>query len=80
MDKFILEETTIKEIHRAFIEGTLTSTELVEMYLKRIEKLDGKVNSVILINPKCKDEARKIDSDIKNDGITKKTSRNPYNS
>ncbi|AQQ54085.1 amidase family protein [Planococcus lenghuensis] len=51
---FELEETTISEIQEAFKNNQLTSVELVQAYLDRIDKFDKngpKINSVLTINP-----------------------------
>ncbi|WP_088007129.1 amidase family protein [Indiicoccus explosivorum] len=62
---FTAEEATIDSIQQAFKEGTLTSVELVGMYLDRIERLDRngpKINSVLSINPDALAVAAELDS------------------
>jgi amidase len=44
---FVLEESTIESIHRAFAGGALTSRGLVELYLLRIASLDPVLHAVI---------------------------------
>jgi amidase len=61
---FRLEEATISDINRAFDAGALTSQELVQLYLNRIEAYDNKgpsLNSVITINPDALEVAAALD-------------------
>ncbi|BFT31929.1 amidase [Alteromonas sp. D210916BOD_24] len=46
----------------AIQNGELTAAELVAGYLARIEHLDGKVNSVLALNPNALTEAKAIDA------------------
>lgn len=58
------EEITIAEIQAAMESGDLTSRELVDFYLQRIEELDQSgptVNSVLAINPQARQIARNRD-------------------
>jgi len=41
MGSFHLQEATIADIHRAILAKELTATELVGLYLKRIEAYNG---------------------------------------
>ncbi|MEL6463113.1 MAG: hypothetical protein AAFQ91_33680, partial [Cyanobacteria bacterium J06621_15] len=53
---FPVEEATIAEINQAFDDGTLTSEELVKLYLNRIDAFDkqgASINSIITINPEA---------------------------
>lgn len=61
---FITEEATIESIHRAYLSGSLTATELVSQYLLRIEKFDSStgLNSIVVINPEALDDAARLDS------------------
>lgn len=66
MDKkaFKVEETTINEIQQAYEQGELTSVELVQSYLERIEKFDKNgpmINSVLSINPDALKIAAELD-------------------
>src|ERR1700730_12485973 len=51
---FRLMETSISDIHRAMLAGTLTCHNLVQQYLDRIQAYDKQgpaVNSMLYINP-----------------------------
>lgn len=66
---FHLEECTINDIKNAFQNKTLTSEELVMMYLQRIALIDQgevKYNSVLEVNPDCLFEASLKDKERKN--------------
>src|SRR5437660_3996050 len=70
---FRLEETAIDAVHDAYKAGRLTSHQLVELYLKRIDAYDKKgpaINSVITINPKALEEADRLDAAFKRSGLT----------
>jgi amidase len=59
-----LEEVTIAELQRRMARRQLTSEELVEAYLDRIEAIDRrgpKLNSVIEVNPDAERIARALD-------------------
>lgn len=59
-----LESATIIDLNQAFDAGTLTSVDLVEMYLKRIEAYDQKgpsLNSVIEVHPDVMEIAASLD-------------------
>ncbi|MBD1932611.1 amidase [Trichocoleus sp. FACHB-69] len=61
---FQLEEATISSINRAFDAGALTSQELVQLYLNRVEAYDDKgpsLNSIITINPNALEAAVALD-------------------
>lgn len=61
---FDLMETTIKNVHDAIREGSLTCRALVEAYLARIDAYDQKgpkLNSIIVVNPHALDEADRLD-------------------
>ena len=61
---FPLEEATITEINQAFDAGTLTSEDLVKIYLNRIEAFDKQgtsINSIITINPEALETAAALD-------------------
>ena len=61
---FQLEEATVSSINRAFDAGALTSQELVQLYLNRIEAYDDKgpsLNSIITINPDALEVAAALD-------------------
>ncbi|TWT05391.1 amidase [Planococcus sp. CPCC 101016] len=61
---FELEETTISKIQQAFETGKLTTVELVQAYLERIEQFDKngpKINSVLSLNPDALKIAAELD-------------------
>jgi len=71
--KFILEETTIADIHAAMKSGNLTCRTLVQMYLDRIEAYDKKgtaINSILIINPKALETAAELDKIYAKSGFT----------
>ena len=59
--KFQLEEATVSEINKAFGAGALTSEQLVELYLNRIDAYDDSLNSIITVNPDALEIARALD-------------------
>jgi len=61
--KFIVEEMTIVAMQELMKKGDLTSQQLVEIYLSRIEKIDGRLNSMIEINPDALAIAAKMDQE-----------------
>ena len=68
---FSLMETTIDDIHAAYKSGQLTSHQVVQMYLDRIEAYDQKgpaINSIITLNKNALAEADKLDAAFKQDG------------
>ncbi|WP_242698665.1 amidase [Alteromonas sp. 5E99-2] len=54
------------EIANAIASHKVTSEAVVSYYLKRIQQLDGKVNSIIALNPNALAEAREKDKEIGN--------------
>src|ERR1700674_130566 len=61
---FVLEEATIKSIHAAFENKTLTCTALVKSYLARIEAYDKQgpaLRAIITVNPDALSVAAKLD-------------------
>ncbi|MBI2189244.1 MAG: amidase [Acidobacteria bacterium] len=70
---FALLDTTIADVHAAYAAGTLTSRQLVQMYLDRIEAYDKKgptLNAIITINPDALREADRLDAAFKKSGLT----------
>ena len=64
VDGFELEEATIAELGRQMVEGERTSREITELYLGRIEALDGQgpaLRSVIETNPDALEIAEEFD-------------------
>lgn len=70
-NNFKIEETTISEIHEAIKSNKITSAELVDWYLKRIDKFDKNVHSIVTINPRAIIEAEELDSFYKETGKMK---------
>ena len=69
--KFRLEEATIGKINRAFDSGALTSKELVQLYLNRIETYDRQgiaLGSVISLNPNALETAAALDAERQTKG------------
>lgn len=65
-----MKEWTIKTVHEAMAKGELTCLELVRYYLERIKKYDGKLHSIILVNPNAEKEAAALDERYKKSGFT----------
>ena len=64
-ETFHLLEATLDHLEAARGAGELTTRELVELYLKRIEAYDQEgpaINSIITVNPKALDEADRLDA------------------
>jgi amidase len=64
-----IEGATIAELQAAMTRGGLTSLDLVNRYLERIDRLDQrgpKVNSVLELNPDARRIARALDSERRN--------------
>jgi amidase len=62
--KFKLVETTVDEIHEALEAGEVTSEELVERYIERIEAYDNsgpELNSVVTVNENAAERAAELD-------------------
>jgi Asp-tRNA(Asn)/Glu-tRNA(Gln) amidotransferase A subunit family amidase len=68
---FDLSKATVRSINHAFDSGTLTSEQLVGMYLERIEKYDNQgpsINALINVNPDALEVARALDEERKISG------------
>ena len=68
---FNLEEATIADIDQALDTGVITSAQLTQLYLNRIEAYDKqgpKLNSFITINPNALATAAALDSERKTTG------------
>jgi len=66
-----LGSATIADINAAFKDGSLTSEQLVTMYLARIEAYDKqgpKINAVTTLNPKALEIAKALDAERKAKG------------
>lgn len=61
---FKLEEATIADIQQTISSGSITGAALVQLYLDRIaayDKAGPKINAIITVNPKAKEEAEALD-------------------
>ena len=59
-------EASIGELQAALSAGTVTSVELVEAYLARIEAYDqsaARLNAIIQVNPRAREEAAALDAE-----------------
>ena len=68
---FVLEETTIDQIHDAYRAKTLTCVELVQAYLDRIAAYDQKgpaLNAFVALNPDALKEAAALDAAFEKSG------------
>lgn len=65
---FKIEEATIKQIQLAFTDKKLTSRQLVDYYIDRIESLNPLLRAVIEVNPDAKNLADKADQE-RNDAV-----------
>jgi len=71
MSQFNFMEATVASIHMALLAREINCQDLVEFYLKRIKAYDKKgpgLNTVILINPRAREEADKLDAEFKRTG------------
>ena len=69
---FRLLEATIDDIHGAYKSARLTSRQLVQMYLDRIEAYDKKgpsLNAIITVNSSALAEADRLDATFKTSGF-----------
>ncbi|KAG8368139.1 hypothetical protein BUALT_Bualt15G0014000 [Buddleja alternifolia] len=64
---FTIEEATIEDVHRAFTEKKLTSRQLVDYYLNRIESLNPLLRGVIELNPDAMHQADRADLEREGD-------------
>jgi Asp-tRNA(Asn)/Glu-tRNA(Gln) amidotransferase A subunit family amidase len=65
-------ETTIEEVHAAYKSGQLTSRQLVQSYLDRVEAYEKNgpaINSIITLNQKALEEADRLDAAFKKSGF-----------
>src|SRR5688572_10825223 len=64
-----MEEKTISELQDAMKSGQISAKELAQVYITRIKDLDGKLNSVVEINPDALQIAENLDKERKNGKI-----------
>lgn len=64
---FVIEEATIAQIHAAFQAKQLTSRQLTEYYLEKIEAYDQtlKLNAIVVVNPNALNRAEELDKEFK---------------
>ena len=68
---FNLQETTVVDINAAFDAGALTSEQLTQLYLNRIDAYDNNgpnINSLITINPNALKIAAALDKERQSTG------------
>lgn len=63
-----LMELTIAGIHKAYTKKQYTCVQLVQAYIKRIEKYDKSINSITMINPRALEIARELDREYAESG------------
>ena len=62
---FTLNETTIRDIQAAYLDGRLSCVQLVQAYLDRISAYDQSgpaLNSFVKLNPAALEEAAALDT------------------
>jgi amidase len=67
-DDFVLSEMTVSDLQNKMKSGELTSEQIVQLYLKRIEQVDKagpKVNAVLEVNEDALAIARRLDEERK---------------
>lgn len=72
VNQFPLVETTVDEIHDAMENGEVTSQELVERYLERIDAYDRsgpELNSVVTVNENAVERAAELDEALETEGF-----------
>ncbi len=68
-NKINIEEITIDQIQNAYQNGDYTITELVQVYLDRIDEIDNNgpaLNSILQLNPDVMQIAKELDEEMKN--------------
>jgi Asp-tRNA(Asn)/Glu-tRNA(Gln) amidotransferase A subunit family amidase len=71
--RFVVEETTIADVHAAFRAGSLTCRDLVSAYLARIDAYDRKgpaINSLVVVNPDALHVADSLDARFRRRGVS----------
>lgn len=61
-------ELTIADIHKSFEQHELTSTQLVEAYIERIQTLDSAINAITIINSEALEIATALDKEFEETG------------
>lgn len=65
---FRLQEATVTDINKAFNAGALSSEQLIQLYLNRIEAYDNELNAIIKVNPNALETARALDIERQTEG------------
>ena len=65
---FDLDEITITELQSRLASGKLSAVKLTKKYLARISEIDGRVRSVLEVNPDALEIARALDRERKAKG------------
>ncbi|MEM1190039.1 MAG: amidase family protein [Pseudomonadota bacterium] len=68
---FVLEETTIAQVHAAVRAGKLSFAALVERYLTRIEFYDQatRLNALVVLNQQARARAGELDEEYRRTGV-----------
>jgi Asp-tRNA(Asn)/Glu-tRNA(Gln) amidotransferase A subunit family amidase len=70
---FVVEETTIAQVHAGFQTGALTCRDLVTRYLARIERYNDRgpeLRAIASVNPRALPEADRLDREFAKRGLT----------
>jgi len=62
-EKIHLEELTISDIHKAYLEGLYNSHDLVKAYISAIEEGDDEINAITILNPNALNVAQALDKE-----------------
>lgn len=71
MTEFNVIETTVDDVHDAYLSGELTCEELVDRYLDRIDAYDREgpgLNGIVTTNPNAKSRASELDQQLEQSG------------
>ena len=66
---FDVVEATVDDIHAAIETGELTVRALVDRYLERIERYDGRLNAILTVNDDARRRAERLDARFETDGF-----------
>src|SRR5215472_17168341 len=70
-ETFPIEETTIAQLHAAYLAGRTTSREVTQAYLDRIASYDKRgpyLNALITVNGGALADAARLDATLKSTG------------
>lgn len=73
-----IHELTIKELHEGYKANEFTCEQVVAHFLARIEKYNSKLNIYLSLNKNALEEAKKVDTEIKQNGVTKPLQGIPF--